>query len=104
MHRRLVLDLVKAFDRVLRELVVGLPSNVRSVHGVTANLTKLGVPSAEARQLARYLVAHGCIFHQWDIDPLVTELVAMLHRDACLSVGRNDGGKSVSTSRFPIPP
>ena len=59
------LDLIKAFDRVLRELVLGLPSDVRSVRGITDHFIKLGMAPEESKQLARYLVAHG-----WHFPPV----------------------------------
>eukprot|EP00973_Karenia_brevis_P085828 11905929-Karenia_brevis.AAC.1 len=53
----LFLDLIKAFDRIVRELVFGWPPDVPSDHA--QYLTDLGIPPKAAEYIAEYVDSHG---------------------------------------------
>ena len=69
-------DLVKAFDRILRELIFGFPQGVID-H--LAHLLSLGLSDAQARWVLEHIAEHGTVLQQWGIDPKVIALVAALH-------------------------
>eukprot|EP00973_Karenia_brevis_P094808 12424279-Karenia_brevis.AAC.1 len=54
----LFLDLVKAFDRIIRELVLGWPDNCDEDH--VTYLLGLGISRHAAEFIADYIDTHGC--------------------------------------------
>ena len=84
----LFIDLVKAFDRVVRQLVLGwgrIPPADRLPH-----LLSVGVSEQSAHWLCNYIDARGCVLEQWGVDPKAVELAESLHAGAWLSVGSLD--------------
>lgn len=55
----LFIDLVKAFDRVLREIVLGWPDH-EGDHAIY--LLSLGVSKEQAEWLCAFVAKHGCLF------------------------------------------
>ena len=54
-------DLVKAFDRILRELIFGFPQGVID-H--LAHLLSLGLNDAQARWVLEHIAEHGTVLQQ----------------------------------------
>eukprot|EP00973_Karenia_brevis_P095746 12428939-Karenia_brevis.AAC.1 len=81
----LFLDLIKAFDRVIRELVLGWPEDVPEDH--VAYLQSLGVSQSAAEYLADFIDKRGPLFTQWGIDPLVAQLISDLHQGTWFRYG-----------------
>ena len=73
----LFVDLTKAFDLVLREVVLGWPQ-LPGIKGIEY-LEELGFPADHARQLAAEIASDGCVFDEIRIHPHVRELVASMH-------------------------
>ena len=69
----LYLDLVNAYDRIVRELVFGWPFGAWN-DDITF-LTSIGVDSLVAKWIADYIDTHGCLCEQRGVDPLVAELL-----------------------------
>eukprot|EP00973_Karenia_brevis_P030638 4224824-Karenia_brevis.AAC.1 len=67
----LFLDLVKAFDRVVRELVLGWPPGCDD-H--LQHLLDLGLDLEAATFIYEYINEFGCLFEQWNVDPVVRDL------------------------------
>lgn len=82
----LFLDLVKAFDRVVRELVLGWPSHVLPSDRLQY-LIGLGVPPAAAEHIKTFIDEHGAAFDQWGVDKLVATLLRDLHEGAWFQYG-----------------
>lgn len=81
----LFLDLVKAYDRIVRELVFGWPAGAPSDR--IEYLISIGVDNHAAKWIADYLDANGCLCSQWCVDPLVAELLTGLHEATWLRYG-----------------
>ena len=76
----LFVDLTKAFDNVLRELVFGWPSHIRPDRASRiAHLMDCGANEDVASWIYDYLEEHGTAFDQMHIDAKVTSLVRELH-------------------------
>ena len=90
----LFVDLVKAFDRIIRQLVFGW-GPVRPVDAV-AQLCQLGVAEDAAKWMVQYIDERGHLLLQWSVDAGATALAESLHRHAWFSVGDLD---TVVTSR-----
>ena len=75
--KRGILDLEKAFDKVLRELVFGYPHNVGiTKHDRLAYLTaSIGLSAQSAEFIYAYLESKGPVFVQWGIDPKVIQII-----------------------------
>ena len=84
----LFVDLVKAFDKVLRELVMGFPQHVRGDR--LAYLVTRGLSHTEASWICDYIEKHGTAFEQWGVSPKVSALVNGLHSKAWASYGECD--------------
>ena len=70
------IDLVKAFDRVLRELIFGFPQGVINRE---AHLLSLGLSAGQAAWVLQYLDKHGTVLERWGADPKTIALVNALH-------------------------
>eukprot|EP00973_Karenia_brevis_P000916 126221-Karenia_brevis.AAC.1 len=81
----LFLDLVKAFDKIVRELVFGWPADLTGNH--EAYLESIGVDRQAATWIAEYINTNGCLCAQWGVDPLVAELLCQLHQGTWLQYG-----------------
>ena len=73
-------DLVKAFDRALRELVMGWPRSMTS-HPIEY-LRKAGVGSDDAIWIVNWITKRRPLFEEWRIHPKIAALVKNLH-DGC---------------------
>eukprot|EP00973_Karenia_brevis_P075162 10441243-Karenia_brevis.AAC.1 len=76
----LFLDLIKAFDRVVREVVMGMPEES---HGQPVDyLCSIGIKRESALWIAQYLHEYGCVFRQWGVNDDAIDLIAKLHQIA----------------------
>ena len=73
-------DLVEAFDRALRELVIGWPRSMTS-HPIEY-LRKVGVGSDDAIWIVNWITKRRPLFEQWGVHPKIEALVKNLH-DGC---------------------
>eukprot|EP00973_Karenia_brevis_P073955 10279593-Karenia_brevis.AAC.1 len=76
----LYVDLSKAFDRIVRELVMGIPASCNVP--LEKYLREIGIPHRAAKWIAEYLQDHGCILEQWGVPLEVIRLICSLH-DHC---------------------
>ena len=76
----LFVDLVKAFDKVIREIVFGWgpspPADKKTA------LRALGVSEAAANWILQYLDEKGHLFHQWQVDPEAAALCQAMRASA----------------------
>ena len=81
----LFVDLTKAFDKVLRELVFGWPSEIGTDrHARVAYLIEYGASEDVADWICSYIEEHGTAFDQMQVDPKITSLVRELHTKSLL--------------------
>ena len=80
----LFVDLSKAFDYAIREVVMGwMPDAITaSIEEKRALLEKLGVPERASRHLAEWIDTTGGLLALSGADPAVCELVTSLHHGA----------------------
>eukprot|EP00973_Karenia_brevis_P050951 7074997-Karenia_brevis.AAC.1 len=76
----LFVDLSKAFDRVVRELVMGIPPSCKT--SLLDYLASVGVPRKAAEWIDAYLKQHGPLLRQWGVPEQVVQLICSLH-DRC---------------------
>ena len=81
----LFLDLVKAFDRVIREIVLGWPPSLSTTP--RKYLESLGLDPEVADWIATYIEKHGCLLEQWGVDEKVTALLCAMHDGAWFKYG-----------------
>ena len=62
----LFIDLVKAFDRVIREITLVWPAEATDPR---AYLKSLGLHDDQAEWIATFVSQHGCLFEQWGETP-----------------------------------
>eukprot|EP00959_Pyramimonas_sp_CCMP1952_P312009 6529740-Pyramimonas_sp.AAC.1 len=62
----LYVDLTKAFDRVVRQLMYGWGDMPSSSH--RSHLLSLGVSEPAADWMLEYLSSHGHLLQQWGVD------------------------------------
>ena len=81
LHTAMVsLDLTKAFDKVLRELVFGWPCHIGADRECRlAYLVQCGVSEEVAGWICDFLDEHGTAFEQMNVDEKVTSLIRELH-------------------------
>ena len=80
----LFVDLVKAFDRVIRQLVVGLWRVANNAK--IPLLISLGVDLESAEWIARCIDERGDVFQQWNINATAQALAYSLHAGAWFRV------------------
>ena len=73
-------DLVKAFDRVLRELVMGWPKSMTS--DLIEYLRKVGIGSDDAIWIVNWITKRRPLFEELGTHPKIAALVKNLH-DGC---------------------
>ena len=83
----LFVDLVKAFDRAIREIVFGFP---RGVTNSFEYLRGLGLSEEQAAWLLEYLATYGSLFEQWGVDQKVIALIRNLHANSWFAYGSLD--------------
>ena len=72
----LFIDLVKSFDRVIREITLGWPAEATDSR---AYLLSLGLSDDQAEWIATFVSQHVCLFEQWGVDPKVVRLLKNMH-------------------------
>ena len=72
----LFLELVKAFDRIIRELVFGIPPGVTDVN---QQLRDLGLSVPHLNFVTSFIARHGSLFEVIGVHPRVIQLVCNLH-------------------------
>ena len=77
------MDLVKAFDRVIRELVFGIPPGVT---GVSKHLSDLGLSMSQLNFVTSFIARHGSLFEVIGVHPRVIQLVCNLHASSWVIV------------------
>ena len=81
----LFVDLIKAFDRALRELVFGMPPS--SSTSPTEHFISMGITHDDAAWLGEFVSDHGAMFTQWSVDPKVRAMARNLHDGAWFKIG-----------------
>ncbi|CAK0879178.1 unnamed protein product, partial [Prorocentrum cordatum] len=81
------LDLVKAFDRVIREITLGWPAGVSDGE---AYLMGLGLGRDQAQWIAAFVSVHGPLLEKWGVSPKVIRLLKNMHVQSWFSVGDLD--------------
>ena len=76
----LFLDLEKAFDRVVREYVFGMPQGCQE--HPRDYLSRLGLTPAALENALLYMRTHTGIFQQWGIDSGVIEIIKSMHSNS----------------------
>eukprot|EP00973_Karenia_brevis_P073166 10164253-Karenia_brevis.AAC.1 len=84
----LYVDLVKAFDRILRELLFGWPCNMEG--SPMHHLMSLGLSREDAQWLVEYIDQNRPLLYQWGVDHKVISLLAGLHSGAWFVYGDLD--------------
>ena len=84
--RMVFIELPNAFDKIVRDLVVGWPDHLPRDVRVTFR-TSMGVSCRAASHIHDYLKENGCLFEQWGVDELCTVLLRTLHVGSWFSVG-----------------
>ena len=72
----LFVDLVKAFDRVIRELVFGVRPGVIDV---SKRLRDLGLTLSQLKYVTSFIARHGSLFKVIGVHPRVVQLMCNLH-------------------------
>ena len=84
----LYVDLVKAFDRVVRELLFGYPSEVPDdASAKKLYLEALGLPTEVADKIFTYIEEKRPLLEQWGIDDHTIGLIRGLHDGSWFQVG-----------------
>ena len=76
----LFLDLEKAYDKAIRELVLGWPQDFEG--DKAQYLISIGCLPEVAEGIVRYVETDGTKFEQWKIDPKVIALLNGLHTNS----------------------
>ena len=90
----LFVDLVKAYDQIVRELVVGIPKDCGDPR---AHLQSLGLSEVQVVYVAAFCAEHGSVFEKWGVHPRVVLLLQRLHQGAWFAYESLD--QAVTTSR-----
>ena len=84
----LFVDLVKAFDKVIRQLVMGWGRNKPT--DTVAYLCSFGVSDTSAVWISQYIDGRGAQFAQWLINSTAADLVQSIHAGAWFRVGSSE--------------
>ena len=76
----LFLDLIKAYDRVVRELVLGWPPFLKA--SGYEYLIALGIDSIPAKWITHFVNRTGGLLQLWGVDPKVRKLIASMHAES----------------------
>ena len=74
----LFLDLVAAYDSVIREIAMGLPHNIDHA-GRMNYLLGIGIPNDIAKHVLEYLDLNGPVFNQAGVDAKAARMFNALH-------------------------
>ena len=91
----LFLDLEKAFDKVIRELVFDKPH--WCAEPVEKYLQSIGLSAKLSEDIAAHLHQEGCVFDEAGVEPSITRAINVLHSGTWFKYGNRD---SVITSTF----
>ena len=80
----LFIDLTKAFDRIIRELVVGWPLLLEA--DKVQYLVSVGVSPESAAWMAEYIDSQGCVFQRWGVRHNTMLLARDMHDGAWMKV------------------
>ena len=80
----LFVDLVKAFDRVIRELVFGIPPGATDV---SKHLSDLGLSMSQLNFVTNFIARHSSLFEVIGVHPRVIQLVCNLHASSWVTYG-----------------
>ena len=83
----LFVDLVKAFDRIVRELVFGWPAYASDPREY---LRGIGLNPEQVEWIAEYVAKHGSVLEQWGVDKKVIQLLKNLHACSWFTFGDVD--------------
>ena len=88
----LFLDLERAFDKVIREILVGWPQTpngeeISDPEQQLKYLISIGVHHEAADYVVEQVGAHGCVFDRWGIDAKIIALLRGLNSKAWLKYG-----------------
>ena len=90
----LFIDPTQAFDIALREIAFGRPQgsglDAATFGAQVEYLASLGVSNDTAEHIAAHIRDHGDVLTQWQVDPVVAELVRGLHTHAWFRVDDSD--------------
>ena len=78
-------DLVKAFDRLVREIVLGWPADFKGDR--LQYLLDHGVSEVSSRFIVEQVALYGSFSEQWNIDPIVREMCCDLHTNTWFAYG-----------------
>ena len=78
------LDLIKAFDYVLREIVIGWPQY--HSEDKVEYLTSLGLSDQHASELAKEIDECGAVFERSRVHPHIQALVSSIHTNSWFSI------------------
>ena len=90
----LFVDLVKAFDKAIRQLVLGWGASKPA--DTVAYLRGLGVTKDAAEWISAYIRDRGHLFEQWNVNKTAAAMAQTLHEGAWFKVGASE---SVITSK-----
>ena len=95
----LFVDLVKAFDKAIRQLVYGWgPEHAHlSNEEKTAILVDIGVDHDDPRWMVQYIEEDGCVLDRWQADPKTVELAQPLHANAWFTTSAEAPAVTTST-------
>ncbi|CAK0793243.1 unnamed protein product, partial [Prorocentrum cordatum] len=88
----LYVDLSKAFDKALRELVLGIPLDCKIPNECFASF---GLASHHVSWVMEFVPVHGPLMRQWGVPGKVVRLAKNLHSMSWLSYGDVDPAVSV---------
>ena len=88
----LFVDLVKAYDRIVREIVLGWSDDACDPWSY---LLQLGLAEEQAAWLIDYLAKYGHLFQQWGVDDKVTAMIRALYSHSWFSYGTLDTAVTV---------
>ena len=86
----LFLDLVKAFDKAIRELVMG-PMQGTSFGNEEAAMRDIGLPAETVTSILRVLLEEGPVLERLGLDKKAAELIKSLHTGAWMQTSGRDG-------------
>ena len=81
----LFVDLSKVFDRVIREIALGIPTNLNGT--LHQHLRGLGLSDRQAKWVAQFMAENGPILAQWGVHEATVALLCELHSGAWFSYG-----------------
>ena len=84
----LFVDLSKAYDGVVRELLMGIPQNVHhDWESVKSYFASIGIPEDVSKYIFEYLQDHGAVLQQWGVSEKTINLINALHSGAWFQYG-----------------